>query len=389
MVMQSTRPSVKTAANSAKRMVLSPNFGLDQRVANFYAGPGALPLPVLKRIHKEFFNYDGTGMSVMEISHRAPEIVAIIEDGAERIKRLMNLGDDFEVVFLQGGGSMQFLMAPMNFSSPGDRIDYIDTGYWAEKAIKAAKGLGRDLEIVASSADRQHTYVPNLADVQLRDGAKYVHLCSNNTVVGTQFQKFPKFAVPAIVDMSSDFMSKQVDVSNLSCIYAHAQKNAGLSGVTAVMIRKELLASITEELPELLDYRTHVERKSNYHTPPCFSIYVTWQILKWIEEDMGGLAQLEKVNQEKSDLLYGFIDDSSFYNCPVELESRSHLNVVFSLPTPELEQEIVVAAKAAGIIGIAGHRTMTGCRVSLYNGVPLEAVQKLVEFLDKFAKQNR
>lgn len=360
----------------------------EDRVINFYPGPGALPLTVLKRVHAELFNFNGTGMSVMEISHRSPEIQFIIDDSAERIKRLIKLEDQFEVIFLQGGGSLQFLMVPMNFSRPGDRIDYINTGYWTEKAIRAARSLERDLEIIASSANDNHTSVPDLNQIKIRSGAKYLHLCSNNTVVGTQFHQFPEFSIPIVADMSSDFMSKVIDTTNLSCIYAHAQKNVGLSGVTVVLIRKEMLAKIPDNLPELLDYRTHIKSKSNYHTPPCFSIYITWQILRWIEEDIGGLKQLEKINQKKANTLYECIDSNSLYHCPVEKASRSLMNVVFTLPTPKIEKQFIKETSEAGIIGVAGHRTRGGCRVSLYNGVPLEAVETLCEFMEKFAKKS-
>ncbi|NEP00535.1 MAG: 3-phosphoserine/phosphohydroxythreonine transaminase [Symploca sp. SIO2E9] len=365
------------------------NSSKQHRVINFYPGPGALPLPVLERVHAELFNFNGTGMSVMEISHRSPEIQSIIDDSAERIKRLMELGEQFEVIFLQGGGSLQFLMVPMNFSGSGDQIDYIDTGYWAEKAIRGAQSLDRDLEIIASSADRDHSYVPDLNKISLRPEAKYLHLCSNNTVVGTQFNQFPNLPIPIIADMSSDFMSKVIDPTNLSCIYAHAQKNVGLSGVTVVLIRKEMLAKISENIPEFLDYRTHIKRKSNYHTPPCFSIYITWHILRWIEEDIGGLKQLGKINQEKADLLYQCIDSNPLFDCAVEKASRSQMNVVFTLPTQELEKQFIQEAFEAGIVGVEGHRTRGGCRVSLYNGVTLKAVEALVEFIGKFAKKPR
>ncbi len=359
------------------------------RVLNFYPGPGAIPFPVLERAHEEFFNFNGTGMSVMELSHRSPQIQDIIDDGAERIKRLMKLGDEFEVIFLQGGGSLQFLMVPMNFSIDGDCIDYIDTGYWAEKAIKGAKSLDRDLKIIASSAEKNHTYVPDLNQIEVRKSAKYLHLCSNNTVVGTQFNQFPQLSVPIVADMSSDFMSKVIDTTNLSVIYAHAQKNVGLSGVTVVLIRKEMLARVPDNLPELLDYRTHIEKKSNYHTPPCFSIYITWQILKWIEHDIGGLAELEKINSKKAELLYDCIDSYSLFNCAIDKASRSQMNAVFTLPTEELTQQFIQEAFEAGIVGVKGHRTRGGCRVSLYNGVSLPAVEGLVEFMEKFAKRNR
>ncbi|MEB3182133.1 MAG: 3-phosphoserine/phosphohydroxythreonine transaminase [Nostocaceae cyanobacterium] len=361
----------------------------NNRVFNFYAGPGALPLPVLERVHAELFNFNRTGMSVMELSHRSPEIQFLIDDSAERIKRLMGLENQFEVLFLQGGGSLQFLMVPMNFSQPGEEIDYIDTGYWAGKAIRAAQSLGRDLKIIASSVDCNHTSVPDLNQIHPRPGAKFIHLCSNNTVVGTQFHSFPAMTIPLVADMSSDFMSKEIDVSNLSVIYAHAQKNVGLAGVTIVLIRPEMLTSITEDLPEFLDYRTHIKSQSNYHTPPCFSIYITWQILRWIESDIGGLQSLEQINQKKASLLYDFIDSTPLFHCAVEPSSRSLMNVVFTLPNQSLEKQFIHEASQAGIIGVAGHRTRGGCRVSLYNGVTLEAVENLIEFMDKFAKQKR
>ncbi|NEP80752.1 MAG: 3-phosphoserine/phosphohydroxythreonine transaminase [Okeania sp. SIO3B3] len=360
---------------------------MKDRVDNFYAGPGALPLPVLERVHSEFFNYNNTGMSVMELSHRTDEIQHIIDDSAARIKRMMNLSDEFEVIFLQGGGSLQFLMVPMNLSHPGDKIDYIDTGYWAEKAIKAAKSLGRDLEIIAASSDRHHTYVPSSDSIKTRSEAKYLHLCTNNTVVGTQFHNFPEVPIPIVADMSSDFLSKVIDPSPCACIYAHAQKNVGLSGVTAVVIRKSILENSPDDLPEFLDYRTHIERKSNYHTPPCFSIYIMWHILRWIEEDIGGVEAMEKINWQKSAALYDFIDATPLFDCPVEVESRSRMNVVFTLPTKSLEEQLIKEAFESRLVGVGGHRTKGGCRVSLYNAVTLDAVKHLIEFMDKFAQK--
>ena len=274
----------------------------------------------------------------------------------------------------------------MNFSHSGAQIDYIDTGYWAGKAISAAQSLDRDVKIIASSSERNYTYVPDLSAVHLRPKAKFLHLCSNNTVVGTQFHDFPALPVPIIADMSSDFMSKVIDPANLSCIYAHAQKNIGLSGVTVVLIRPEMLATIPNNLPKFLDYRTHINSKSNYHTPPCFSIYITWHILKWIEEEIGGLKALEKINQKKASLLYQFIDSTPLFDCPVEQNSRSQMNVVFTLPTENLEQQFIQEASEIGIIGVAGHRSRGGCRVSLYNAVTLESVKILIEFMNRFAK---
>lgn len=362
---------------------------MQDRVFNFYAGPGALPLPVLEQVHSELFNFQGTGMSVMELSHRTDEIQYIIDDSAARIKRLMNLSEEFEVIFLQGGGSLQFLMVPMNLSHPGEQIDYIDTGYWAQKAIKAAKSLDRDVEIVASSADGNHTYTPDSDSIQTRSAAKYLHICTNNTVVGTQFDNFPQVPIPIVADMSSDFLSKVIDPSPCACIYAHAQKNVGLSGVTAILIRKSILGNSSDDLPEFLDYRTHIKCKSNYHTPPCFSIYVMWLILRWIEEEIGGVEAMEKINRQKSAALYDCIDSTPLFNCPVELNSRSRMNVVFTLATKSLEAQFIQEAREAGIVGVAGHRTKGGCRVSLYNAVTLEAVEYLIEFMEKFAEKTK
>jgi phosphoserine aminotransferase len=371
---------------SIDKILDSHNF--DKRVINFYPGPGALPLAVLERVHGELFNFNGTGMSVMELSHRSHEIQFLIDDSVERLKRLMKIDDQFELIFLQGGGTLQFLMIPLNFSQPNEQIDYIDTGYWATKAIRSAANLGRDLEIIASSSYSNYNSLPDLNYIQPRPQARYIHLCSNNTVVGTQFHAFPAFGVPVVADMSSDFMSKQIDLSNLSIIYAHAQKNIGLAGATIVMIRKEMLANISEGLPEFLDYRTHILSKSNYHTPPCFSIYITWHILRWIEEDIGGLKQLEELNHNKAAKVYDFLDSSCFYQCDTAKDSRSQMNVVFRLPNENLEKIFIQQTMQAGIIGLAGHRSRGGCRVSLYNGVSSESVEILLKFMDIFAKSH-
>ncbi|MGB8690665.1 MAG: 3-phosphoserine/phosphohydroxythreonine transaminase [Microcoleus sp.] len=372
-------------------LFIEPSSFHAERVINFYPGPGALPLPVLKRVHAELFNFNGTGMSVMELSHRSEEIQDIIDDSVERIKRLMGLSNQFEVIFMQGGSSLQFLMLPMNFSHPGDEIDYVDTGYWANKAIQAAQSLDRELKIIASSSDRNHTYIPDLTNIyqDAHPQAKFLHICSNNTVVGTQFHNFPKLPIPIAVDMTSDFMSKVIDTDNLSFIYAHAQKNIGIAGATIILIRKEMLNKMTDNLPEFLDYRTHIKRKSNYHTPPCFSIYITWHILRWIEEDLGGITQLENINNDKANLLYDFLDSTPFFHCSIDKDFRSKMNIVFTLPNENLEKQFIQETTEAGMIGIAGHRTKGGCRVSIYNGVTKDAVKTLIEFMDKFAKQHK
>jgi phosphoserine aminotransferase len=367
---------------------VSGNAG-ERPVLNFYAGPTALPRPVLERVRRELPDYRGTGMSVMEISHRAPAIESLIADTAERARRLLGLGDDHEVLLLQGGGSLQFAMVPLNLSSPGDPVDYVDTGYWARKAIGEPRLLARDVAVVASSADRGHTHVPPPASIRSRPGARYLHLVTNNTVEGTQFHRAPDVPVPVVADMSSDLMAGVFDPAAYDLVYAHAQKNIGISGVTVVIVRRSVLDAVPEGLPTILDYRTHARAGSNYHTPPTFAIYVLGLMLEWLEEDIGGLAGMADINRRKAALLYEYLDDAPFYRCPVEPASRSTMNVVFSPAAPHLVEPFLAAADRAGIVGLAGHRSVGGCRASLFNGVPLDAVRRLVDFLHAFASEQR
>jgi phosphoserine aminotransferase len=364
----------------------------DRDVLNFYAGPTALPAPVVERMREDILDFHGTRMGVMEISHRAPEIEGLIADTAARARSLLGLSADFEVLFLQGGGSLQFAMIPMNFSAPGDQVDYVDTGYWARKSIAEPRRAGRDVAIAASSADRAYRYVPPVESVAARPGARYLHLVTNNTVEGTQFRALPRAGVPVIADMSSDLMTDVFDPSACDMAYAHAQKNIGIAGVTLVIVRKSLLAGITagpHELPAVLDYRTHAAHGSNYHTPPTFSLYVTWLMLGWIEEKFGGLAALGAVNRRKAATLYDFLDASPFYRPLAERGSRSVTNVTFTLPSQGLHRRFLEAADKAGFAGLAGHRSLGGCRASLFNGVTQEAVGKLVDFMDDFARRNQ
>jgi phosphoserine aminotransferase len=358
------------------------------RVLNFYAGPTALPEPVLAEIHRDLFNFRGTGMSVMEISHRAPEIEFLLADTVERTRRLLGLSDDFAVILLQGGGSLQFSMIPMNLSAPGDPVDYLDTGYWARKSIREAQVMARDVAVIASSADRGYTYVPAAAAVRPRPEARYLHLVSNNTVEGTQFHQFPRAGRPLVADMSSDLMSGVFQPDAYDLVYAHTQKNIGIAGVTLVIIRKSLLNAIPDGLPAILDYRTHIDHGSNYHTPPSFAIYVTWLMLGWLDVEIGGLTAMGAINRQKAGLLYAYLDDTPFYRSPVEPASRSLMNVVFTLPSPELLAEFLDEADQAGMVGLAGHRSIGGCRASLFNGVTLGAVQRLVEFMHTFEQQH-
>jgi len=361
-------------------------------VLNFYAGPTALPAPVVERMRADILDFRGTRLGVMEISHRAPEIESVIADTAARVRCLLGLPADFEVLFLQGGGSLQFAMIPMNFSAPGDQVDYVDTGYWARKSIAEPERAGRDVAIVASSADRAYRYVPPAASIEARPGAKYLHLVTNNTVEGTQFRALPPAGIPVIADMSSDLMTDVFDPSACDMAYAHAQKNIGIAGVTLVIVRKSLLDGIAarpRELPAILDYRTHAAHGSNYHTPPTFSLYVTWLMLGWIKDEFGSLAALGAVNRRKAATLYDFIDASSFYRPLAERGSRSVTNVTFTLPSERLHGRFLEAADKAGFVGLAGHRSLGGCRASLFNGVTQDAVDQLVGFMDDFARRNQ
>lgn len=356
-----------------------------KKARNFYAGPCALPLPVLERIRDEMLDYNGTGMSVMEISHRAAPVVELIDDTTATLKRLMGLGDDYEILLLQGGGSLQFSMVPMNLSQPGDKVDYVESGIWAQRAIAEALHLKRDVHVAASSAP-DHVHVPRAW--RIRPDTRYVHICTNNTIVGTQIKDIPVLDVPLVGDLSSDILSRDIDHTRFAIIYAHAQKSFGAAGVTVAAVRRDLMEQTPEGLPTLLDYRVHAKARSNYNTPPVFAIYVVRRVLDWLENVIGGVAAMERLNDAKAAMLYGTIDDSNFYSGPVEPLSRSPMNVVFRLPTPDLERRFVAAAEREGIVGLAGHRQWTGCRASLYNAVSLEDVRVLTDFMRTFANAN-
>jgi phosphoserine aminotransferase len=364
----------------------------DRGVLNFYAGPTALPAPVIARMRDDLLDFHGTRLGVMEISHRAPEIEGLIADTTARVRRLLGLSAEFEVLLLPGGGSLQCGMIPMNFSRPGDRVDYVDTGYWARQAIAEPERIGRDVAVVASSADRGYHYVPPVSALHARPGARYLHLVTSNTVEGTQFATLPRAGVPLIADMSSDLMTDVFDPAPCDLAYAHAQKNFGIAGVTLVIVRKSLLDSIAAEpqaLPAILDYRTHAERGSNYHTPPTFAIYVTWLMLGWIEEEFGGLAGLGAVNRRKAATLYEFLDQTPFYRGLAERDSRSVTSVTFALPSARAQERFLEEADKAGFVGLAGHRGTGGCRASLFNGVTQAMIDRLTDFMHDFEQRNR
>jgi len=359
---------------------------MTNRIYNFNAGPSALPLPVLEEIKDEFLDFKGSGMSITEISHRSAAFDEVINTAVERVKRLLTLGDDYEVLFIQGGASMQFCMIPMNLGVPGKPIDYVNTGTWSTKAIKEAKIQGLETRVLASSEDKNFSYIPY--DCKEDGKAAYLHFTSNNTIKGTQWQNFPDGnGVPMVCDMSSDFMSRPFDVKPFGLIYAGAQKNIGPSGAAMVVIRKDMLERTPENIPTFLKYTTFAGKNSMYNTPPCFVIYTIGLVLKWIEETIGGLSNMEKRNTEKAETLYSFIDGSDFYKGTAKKDSRSKMNITFRLPSEDLEKKFVEDALKIDLGGLKGHRSVGGCRASIYNATTIEAVKSLVEFMADFEKK--
>ncbi len=358
------------------------------RIHNFNPGPAALPLPVLEEIQASFLNYKGCGMSIVEMSHRSKEFEAILAEAIQRLKRLLKLDDRFHVLFLQGGATLQFTMIPMNFLADGRSADYVNTGTWSTNAIKEARVLNKPIKIVASSEDRQFTYIPG--SIAFNRDAVYAHITSNNTIRGTQWAGFPDTAgVPLVADMSSDFLSRPFDARPFGLIYAGAQKNVGPAGVTVVIVREDMLKLVPENLPVMLRYTTYSAKNSLYNTPPAFAIYAVQLVLKWIEETVGGLDKMAAVNRAKADRLYGCIDASAgFYRGTAEPASRSQMNVTFRLANEDLEKRFLDETAKNGLGGLKGHRSVGGCRASLYNAVSLETVEALVEFMTSFAKRN-
>jgi phosphoserine aminotransferase len=359
-----------------------------KRVFNFNAGPGALPLPVLERIREELLDWRGSGMSVMEMSHRSPEFESINATAEQKLRSLLAIPDDYAVIFLQGGGSMQFTMAPMNLCLPGKPVDVLHTGFWTAKAIVELK-KGFLHHIAASTESDKFTQLPRPGEVKFSPDASYVHICTNNTIEGTQWTAIPETGnAPLVADMSSDIASRPIDVKKYGVIFAGAQKNLGPSGVTVVIIRKDLAERAKKNLPTLVQYRTHIKEKSLYHTPPTFAIYVVGLVLEWIES-LGGVPAIRQRNDAKAKLLYDTIEASSgFYRCPVENSSRSKMNVVFRVAGGDeaIEKQFAKEAAAAGLAGTPGHRSVGGMRVSLYNAVTLEAVEALTSFMREFQR---
>jgi len=357
------------------------------RIHNFNAGPAALPLPVLEEIQANFLNFAGSGMSVTEVSHRSKWFDDVINDAIERTRRILNLDDRYSVLFLQGGASMQFCMVPMNLLGAGDTADYVNTGTWSAKAIKEAQIQGKTVSVAASSEDKNFSYIP--ASVPFNPNAVYAHITSNNTIKGTQWADFPDTGgVPIVSDMSSDIFSRPLDMDKFGLIYAGAQKNMGPAGVCMVIIRKDFLDRTPTDIPTMLRYTTFAEKNSMFNTPPCFAIYTVQLVLKWLEETVGGLDKMAALNRKKAALLYDTIDRSGFYKGTAAADSRSLMNVTFRLPSEDLEKTFVAEALKNGLGGLKGHRSVGGCRASIYNPTPLSAVEALVDFMNTFEAKN-
>ena len=356
-----------------------------KRAYNFSGGPATLPLAVLEKVRDELLDYRGSGMSVMEMSHRSPEFEEINSRAEQLLRRLMAIPEEYAVIFLQGGGSMQFTMMPLNLHVDGKPVDVLHTGMWTAKAIAELK-KSAPYRIAATSEPEKFTRIPRANEIDLASDASYVYMCSNNTIEGTQWRTMPRTGdVPLVADMSSDILSRQMNVRQFGAIFAGAQKNLGQSGATVVIIRKDLAERADPKLPSLLQYRTEIKEHSLFHTPPTFAVYVLGLMLEWLEGE-GGAGALERRNEAKAKLLYEAIDSSSLYKCPVDQESRSRMNVVFRLADgdEELESRFAKEAATEGIVGIVGHRSVGGMRVSLYNAVTIESVEVLVGFMKHF-----
>ena len=356
------------------------------RTYNFNAGPAALPLSVLEKAQSELLDFAGTGMSVMEISHRSKDFQSIIDSAEANIRKLMGISDDYEVLFLQGGASLQFAMIPQNLLREGKSADYIDTGSWASKAIKEGKICG-NVNVAWSGKDEKYIRTPKQSELKLNPDAEYVHICSNETIGGIRFPEFPKTTAPLIADMSSEMMSRVVDVNQFGMIYGGAQKNIGPSGLALVIIRKDLIERASDNVNIFLRYKTHAEKKSLYNTPNTWGIYIVKLITDWMES-LGGVAGIQKINEAKANALYSELDSSDFWKTVTDKDSRSIMNVVWRLSSEELEAKFVDEAKKAGMIGLKGHRSVGGIRASIYNAVPKEAIDALISFMKDFKAKN-
>ncbi len=358
-----------------------------KRVYNFSAGPSMLPLPVLERAAREMVSYGESGMSVMEMSHRSPVYEEIIKDAERLLREVMNIPDNYKVLFLQGGASTQFSAVPLNLMSKNRKADYIVSGQFSGKAYKEAQKYG-DITLVATSKEDNFTYIPKVEKADFSSDADYVHICFNNTIYGTKYPYIPETGdIPLVADMSSCILSEPVDVSKFGVIYAGAQKNMAPAGLTVVIVREDLVGKALPEIPTMLDYQVMAENGSMYNTPPCYCIYIAKLVYEWIL-GLGGLSKMKEMNEKKAKLLYDYLDSQSYYMAPVVKECRSMMNVTFVTGDADLDKKFASEADKAGLKNLKGHRSVGGMRASIYNAMPYEGVEPLVEFMKEFAKNN-
>lgn len=359
------------------------------RIYNFSAGPAMLPEEVLKEVAEEMLDYRGCGMSVMEMSHRSKVFQQIIDEAEADLRALIGIPENYKVLFLQGGATLQFGMIPMNLMTINKKADYINTGVWTKKAIQDAKLCG-EVNVIASSEDKKFSYIPSMKNLPIDKDADYVYMCDNNTIYGTKFKEYPDTGdVPLICDMSSCFLSEPIDIKKFGMVYAGAQKNVGPAGVTIVIIRDDLVARSNElKLPVYLRYAPHVENGSMYNTPPTFGIYICGKVFKWLLKN-GGLEKRKELNEAKAKILYDYLDGSSFYQTSVEKDSRSLMNVTFRTPSDELDAEFLEGAKKYKFTNLKGHRSTGGLRASIYNAMPVEGVKALVSYMKEFEEAHK
>ncbi len=361
---------------------------LMSRVYNFSAGPSVLPLSVLETAAKEMTEYGTSGQSVMEMSHRSKEYQAIFDETVALLRELMGIPDDYEVLMLQGGASSQFAMIPLNLMTGSGKADFVLTGQWATKAYKEAARYG-EANVVASSKDKTFSYIPKLDSSTFTKDADYFHICMNNTIYGTKWNVLPETGdVPLVADISSCILSEPIDVKKFGLLYAGAQKNVAPAGLTIVIVRKDLLGHAMDITPTMFNYVTHADNGSMFNTPPCYAIYVAGLVLKWIKKDFGSLDAMKEHNEKKAKILYDFLDESRLFRGTVVKEDRSLMNVPFVTGNEDMDAKFVAEAKKAGFVNLKGHRTVGGMRASIYNAMPIEGVEKLVEFMQKFEKEN-
>ena len=357
------------------------------RVYNFSAGPSMLPEQVLKTAQAEMLDYHGSGQSVMEMSHRSKWFEDIIQNTEASLRRLMQIPDNYKIGFFQGGATQQFAMVPLNFMTTG-KADYIVTGNFSNLAAKEAAKFG-EARVVASSKDRNFTYIPDVSAIHYSADASYIHICQNNTIFGTQYVELPQVeGVPLVADMSSMILSRPVDVTQYGCIYFGVQKNVAPAGMAIAIIREDLLGHAADNVPTMMNYTTLINKDSMYNTPPCWCIYMTGLVLDYLEHEVGGLAAMQQINEAKAKVLYDYLDSQNFYKNPVEPRYRSTMNVTFTSPDPDTDKKFCAEATAAGLVNLKGHRLVGGMRASIYNAMPPAGIDKLVEFMEAFRKAN-